>query len=86
VQVREISSKEALVKMLDELPPEQVTQILDFATFIRERLQYHRINYQAGIRAVPATHLDSLVGGVAWGGDALTETEDLYKDDQASSH
>ena len=81
MRVREISPKEALVKMLDELPPEQVTEILDFATFVKERVRNHRNNYRARVRAVPATHLDSLVGRVAWGGDALAETEDLHGGD-----
>ena len=77
----QISPKEALVKMLDELPPEQVTVILDFAAFIKKRLQDHGTDSQLIVRAVPATHLDSLIGRVAWGGDALAETEGLYEGD-----
>ena len=86
VRVREISPKETLVKMLDDLSVEQVTEVLDFAAFIKRRLRTNRLNSQLSVRAVPATHLDSLMGRVAWGGDALAETEDLYRGDQASCY
>ena len=86
VRVREISPKETLVKMLDDLSVEQVTEVLDFAAFVKRRLRTNRLNSQLSVRAVPATHLDSLIGRVAWGGDALAETEDLCKSDQASCY
>lgn len=73
--------KEVVIKVLDELPPEQVAQLLDFALFLKQRSQMqYRSLPKTGAIAVPATHLDGLVGMVAWGGDALTDTERLYEE------
>jgi hypothetical protein len=68
--------KEAALKVLDELPRDRVAEVLDFALFVRQREEK-----QFGgprdhcVPSVPAAQLDGLVGLVAWGGDALTDTE-----------
>jgi len=74
------STKEAVIKILDELPPEQVAELLDFALFLKQRSQMpYRPFHRAVAIAVPAARLDGLVGLVAWGGDALADTEGLYE-------
>jgi hypothetical protein len=71
--------KEATLKVLDELPQDRVAEVLDFALFVKQRegkrsgAPRDRI-----VSSVPATQLDGLVGLVAWGGDAVTDTERLY--------
>lgn len=72
--------KEVVIKVMDELPPERVAELLDFALFLKQRPQmpYQLLHKPAAI-AVPAAHLDGLVGLVAWGGDALADTERLYE-------
>jgi hypothetical protein len=71
--------KEATLKVLDELPQDRVAEVLDFALFVKQRE-----GKRAGaprdriVPSVPATQLDGLVGLVAWGGDAVTDTERLY--------
>jgi len=71
--------KEATLRVLDELPRERIAQILDFALFVRDRETKNDMTIRKLlVPHVPATHLDSLVGLVTWGGDALTDTECLY--------
>ncbi len=77
--------KQALIRVLDELPSEKRAEVLDFALFLKER----RTQGGGGLilRTVPASHLDALIGLVAWGGDALADTERLYDEHaEASRH
>jgi hypothetical protein len=71
--------RETVNQVLDELPPEQIAEILDFALFLKHRTQPQGWPQKPQWRAIPATHLDGLVGLVAWGGDALADTEGLYE-------
>jgi len=79
--MKEIGSslRETVNRVLDELPPEQIAEILDFALFLKHRTQLQRLPQKPPWRAIPASHLDGLVGLVAWGGDALADTEGLYE-------
>jgi hypothetical protein len=71
--------KEATLRVLDELPRERIAEVLDFALFIKEReTKNGKAAHKAAVPVVPATHLDSLVGLISWGGDALADTERLY--------
>jgi len=75
-------SKEAIIRVLDELPSEGVAEVLDFALFLKQRLQAQlrlRQPQKLVVKTIPAAHLDALVGLVAWGGDALADTERLYE-------
>jgi hypothetical protein len=71
--------KETTLGVLDQLPQDRVAEVLDFALFVKQRggrevgAPRDRIAPSA-----PAAHLDGLVGLVAWGGDALADTECLY--------
>jgi hypothetical protein len=80
MNVAAVPLKQVVIKVLDELPPEQVVELLDFALFLKQRSQmpYRPFPKPVAI-AVPAAHLDGLVGLVAWGGDALADTERLYE-------
>ena len=74
------SLKEAIIKVLDELPSEQLAEVLDFALFLKQRARVERQKLQQPVvKSIPANHLDALVGMVAWGGDALADTERLYE-------
>jgi hypothetical protein len=71
--------KEATLRVLDELPRERVAEVLDFALFVKQReTKKGDTGRNLIVPAVPTTQLDALVGLVAWGGDALTDTERLY--------
>jgi len=63
--------KQQLMRELDELPPDKFVEVLDFIVFLRTRKA-------PLIPSLPASFLDSLTGLVAWGGDALADTERLY--------
>jgi hypothetical protein len=66
-----VNLKQQLVRELDELPPDKLMEVLDFVAFLRTRK----------VPLVPflsASSLDCLTGLVAWGGDALADTEKLY--------
>jgi hypothetical protein len=78
MEMTKTAIKEAVLQILDELPAEQATEIWDFARFIRVQTQ-DRIPSDLSATSVPAAHLDSLVGLVAWGGDALADAERLYE-------
>ena len=71
--------KEATLRVLDELPRDRVAEVLDFALFVRQR-EGRGSGAPRGqvVPSVSVTQLDGLVGLVAWGGDALTDTERLY--------
>lgn len=71
--------KEAILRVLDELPRDRVAEVLDFALFVQQR-ETRKVDAVRNlvVPAVPARKLDGLVGMVAWGGDALTDTERLY--------
>ena len=74
------SLKEAVIRVLEELPSERVTEVLDFALFLRQRLQAEDLpSKRLVVKAIPAARLYPLVGLVSWGGDALADTERLYE-------
>jgi hypothetical protein len=80
--------KEAVRHTLDELPAEKLGEVLDFVLFLKEReTAKDRCSVQAQpptaliLHTLPASHLHSLTGLVAWGGDALADSERLYDGD-----
>lgn len=84
------STKQSILDLLDELPPESLTTVETFVRFLREQAQQGKAVVAApdpaklpGFRyptvPVPASSLDGLVGIMpAVGGDALADTEALY--------
>jgi hypothetical protein len=73
-------NRETLVKLLDDLPEEKIVELIDFASFIRDKLKYTSpYPRRTFVRAVPVEQLQLLAGSVAWGGDALADTERLYE-------
>ncbi|RMF28073.1 MAG: hypothetical protein D6759_16500 [Chloroflexi bacterium] len=67
--------KQQIVQELEKLPQDKWEEVLDFVLFLRKRSAQIPL-----VPSVPASHLDPLVGMVAWGGDALAESEGLYDD------
>jgi len=63
--------KQQLMRELNELPPDKLMEVLDFVVFLRTR----NVPFMPSL---PASSLDRLTGLVAWGGDALADTERLY--------
>jgi uncharacterized protein (DUF2384 family) len=77
--------KEAVKRALDELPAEKLEEVLDFALFLKARLTTQEESKATThestkliLHTLPASHLDHLTGLVAWGGDAVADTERLY--------
>jgi len=66
-----VNLKQQLMRELDELPPDKLVEVLDFIVFLRTR----KVPL---IPSLPASSLDPLTCLVAWGGDALADTERLY--------
>ena len=66
-----VNLKQQLMRELDGLPPDKLMEVLDFVVFLRTR----KVPF---IPSLPASSLDRLTGLVAWGGDALADTERLY--------
>ena len=79
--------KEAVKRVLDDLPAEKIEEVLDFALFLKARWTEKRASKATTqestkliLRTLPAAHLDQLTGLVAWGGDAVADAERLYDD------
>ena len=74
---RTLKLKEAVLEVLDELPEDRVSEVLDFAVFLKT----HRPNQKPGVPlpTMPASRLAALAGTVTWGGDAITDAERLYE-------
>jgi hypothetical protein len=79
--------KQAVLRTLDELPREKIVEVLDFVRFlqtqgVKESATEVQTQESANfiLRTVQASYLDSLTGLVAWGGDAVVDTERLYDD------
>lgn len=72
----ELEIKERVVQELEELPLEKLGEVLDFVVFLKARASQQGTSIPG--RSLPASHLDGVVGLVAWGGDALAESERLY--------
>jgi hypothetical protein len=71
--------KEATLRILDELPRERIAEVFDFALFVKEREAKKGMTvHRPIVQVMPAAQLDALVGLVAWGGDAVADTERLY--------
>lgn len=81
--VSEHNLKQAVLQTLDELPREKIVEVLDFVRFLKTQ-GVSAIDTQETtnliVRTFPASHLDSLTGLVAWGGDAVVDAECLYDD------
>ena len=75
--VEHVSQKDALINVLNELSQEQVTEVFHFAVFIREHFKAE--SDKMHVKTIPVAQLNALVGTVAWGGDALEDTERLYE-------
>ena len=76
----ETRSKHLLLNLLDDLPEEQTTELYLFALFLKQRSTLITETFQEKeIKALPASTLSTLSGAVAWGGDALQDTERLYE-------
>ena len=75
----DVTTKQAIVKLLDELPSDKLVEVLDFVQFLKERQREQGgMASRIEVKAVPASHLKSLLGLISIGGDALEDTERLY--------
>ncbi len=80
MQLSQSTYKEAIIKILDELPEGKLVEVLDFAAFIKEPPTHDEGNpIKQNIKSVSAAQLESLPGIVALGGDALEDAERLYE-------
>ena len=70
-----VNLKQQLMRELDELPPDKLTEVFDFVVFLRTRKAHEEPPF---VSSLPASSLDRLTGLVAWGGDALADAERLY--------
>ncbi len=76
----EVSVKESVIRILDELPPERISEVLDFALFIKERTKAEvRKSQKPEVKAAPVESLKALAGLVALGGDAVEDADKCYE-------
>jgi hypothetical protein len=72
--------RKTLNKVLEDLPEEKVFELIRFAISLGEQSKsILRCFDGPAVKAVPVSRLRELAGAVAWGGDALEETERLYE-------
>lgn len=69
--------KNKLLTILNNLPETQLREIYHFTIFLSNRSSYEDV-IDSELPAVPISHLHSLSGLIAVGGDAVKETEELY--------
>ena len=75
-----LTMKTNVLQILDELPVERVAEVLDFAMFLSARRQNSVVPAPTlNLPTVPAAQLMPLIGLVAWGGDAVADSERLYE-------
>jgi hypothetical protein len=65
--------KEAIIEVLNELPEERIAEVLDFAVFLKTHRPEGGLPTRT-LSTVPASQLTLLTGIVAWGGDAVEDT------------
>lgn len=70
-------TKENVINALDELPGEHLGEVFDFVKFLTQRKDGEA--KVSKIKIIPVRRLRELVGLVAWGGDAVADTERLYE-------
>ena len=66
-----VNLKQQLMRELDELPADKLAEVLDFVEFLRTR----KVPL---VPSLPVSFLDNVTGLVAWGGNALVDTEGFY--------
>jgi hypothetical protein len=71
--------KEHVVRVVNALPPDKLTELLDYAIFLQygEKGKPPR-KAKANIPIVPARRLFEAAGLVSWGGNALKDTERIF--------
>lgn len=78
--VNALTLKTTMLQILDKLPAERIAEVVDFALFLSTQQRQDTATLLArDLPTVPATHLAALTGLVAWGGDAIADTERLYE-------
>lgn len=72
--------KQAIVRTLDELRPDQVAEVWDFAAFLRGRARHEFAPPKSPVqlRLVPIETLSALSGLISLGGDALIDSETVF--------
>lgn len=65
-----------LVTLLHGLPEAQLREVYHFTVFLKNWSEEDRTD--SATPSVPMSHLRSLSGLIAAGGDAVQETEDIY--------
>ena len=74
--------KDVVINALGDLPADYLNEVLDFVLFLKQRRQVDLLPLRKlTVHSTPAAQLDGLVGLVAWGGDALADTERLYENE-----
>lgn len=73
-------TKENVINALDELPGDRLGEVFDFVMFLKQRKQAEPgVSTMPVLKAAPVQQLKELIGLVAWGGDAVADTEQLYE-------
>jgi len=70
-------TKENVINALDELPGEHLGEVFDFVMFLKQGKA--KASTIPLLKTIPVRRLRDLVGLVAWGGDAVADTERLYE-------
>lgn len=62
----DVATKQAIVKLLDQLPSDKLVEVLDFVQFLKERKPAHEAGAsRIVVKAVPAEQFKRLAGLVA---------------------
>jgi len=73
--------REETIRVLQQLPHDEVAEVLDFALFVQKRKK--RDESQFEVKAVPIETLEPLIGIMSIGGDALEDSERIWDESES---
>ncbi len=77
---QQVSLKESLIKVIDDIPEDKIASILDFALFMKSRPQSEKGSSPCiVIKEGSSKKLRALVGRFGLGGDAVADAENYWE-------
>ena len=77
---QQVSLKESLIEVINDMPNDKIASILDFALFMKSRLQSEEeSSAHIIIKEGSSKKLKALVGRFGLGGDAVADAENYWE-------
>jgi len=73
--------REETIRVLQQLPHDEIAEVLDFALFVQSRKKRDEPEFE--VKAVPIETLEPLIGIMSIGGDALEDSERIWDESES---